>query len=164
MAFHYRLQKILDFRIRKKEEQLQEVLKAQQEVSRVEQLIKSNEQEILNTRENMKKDSPLMYERYDLFLKHLYEEGERLEVMLKEAQEKLEEEKLKLIEREKDVKIIEKHKEKMKDAYKEEEKKAELKTFSDVGVQRHFQKTRDNQEEEEALQELIKKFENNELT
>ena len=54
MPFVYRLQKILDFRIRKKEEQLLVVLKAQQEVRLAEQKILENEQEIQATIETRK--------------------------------------------------------------------------------------------------------------
>lgn len=42
MPFRYRLQKFLEIRIRKKEEQLQEVIKAQAEVDRIELLIIKN--------------------------------------------------------------------------------------------------------------------------
>ena len=58
-----------------------------------------------------------------------------------------------LIEREKDVKILEKHKEKMKEAYLAEEKASELKRLSEVAVQKHFQKTRE-QDEDNYLEEL----------
>jgi flagellar biosynthesis chaperone FliJ len=54
MPFVYRLQKILDFRIRKKEEQLLVVQKAQQEVYMAEQRIRENEAEIQQTIENRK--------------------------------------------------------------------------------------------------------------
>ncbi len=46
MPFVYRLQKILDFRIRKKEEQLLAVQRAQQEVHIAEQNILKNNKEI----------------------------------------------------------------------------------------------------------------------
>ena len=45
MPFVYRLQKILDFRIRKKEEQLLVVQKAQQEVYLAKQRIRENEED-----------------------------------------------------------------------------------------------------------------------
>ena len=54
MPFVYRLQKILDFRIRKKEEQLLVVQKAQQEVYLAEQKIRENEAEIQQTVQNRK--------------------------------------------------------------------------------------------------------------
>ena len=45
MPFRYRLQKILDFRIRKKEEQLQVVRNAQALVLKIEGLIERNNQQ-----------------------------------------------------------------------------------------------------------------------
>ena len=54
MPFVYRLQKILDFRIRKKEEQLLVVQKAQQAVYIAEQKIRENEEEIQLTIKNKK--------------------------------------------------------------------------------------------------------------
>ena len=95
-----------------------------------------------------------MYEAYDNYLKHLYVKGENLEADRQKAQEALDEEKDKLRELEKAVKVLEKHKEHSKEAYIEEEKKAELKQLSEVAIQKYFAKTRQQQEEE--LQELLK--------
>lgn len=153
MPFHYRLQKILDFRIKKKEEQLQVVILAQQEIYRIEGLIDKNNREITATRENMRKADFMMMEAYDNYLKHLYEKGEQLEVQKQEAIEKLEIEKEILVELEKAVKVLEKHKERALDAYKEEEKVTELKRLSEVAVQKHFAKTKELNEEE-LLEEL----------
>ena len=153
MPFVYRLQKILDFRIKKKEEQLEEVRKAQAEVQRIEGLIEQNKMDILSTRDNMRQADPMMYESYDNFLKSLYDKGEQLEAERQEAEKKLEEEKLKLVELEKAVKVLEKHKEKAHDAYKEEEKRAEMKKLDEVGSQKHFAKMLTRQEEE-MLEEL----------
>lgn len=153
MPFKYRLQKVIEYRIRKKEEQLQIVIKAQAEVARIEGLIEQNKQAVIQTRQDMRSANPIMYESYDNFLHHLYEVGEQLEVQKQEAIKRLEEEKKILVEREKDIKILEKHKEKMKEAYIAEEKAAELKRLSEVAVQKHFAKTRAN-EEEAYLEEL----------
>ena len=153
MPFRYRLQKILDFRIKKKEEQLQVVIQAQQEVARIEGLIDQNNQNIMSTRANMRKADFMMMEAYDNYLKHLYEVGEELEVQKQHALDNLQVEKDKLIEREKEVKVLEKHKERALEIYKEEEKNIELKRLSEVAVQKHFAKTRDLKEEE-LLEEL----------
>lgn len=153
MPFHYRLQKILDFRIKKKEEQLQVVILAQQEVYRIDGLIDKNNNDITSTRENMRKADFMMMEAYDNYLKHLYEKGEQLEAQKQEAIEKLEAEKEILIELEKAVKVLEKHKERALESYKEEEKVIELKRLSEVAVQKHFAKTKELKEEE-LLEEL----------
>ena len=139
MPFVYRLQKILDFRIRKKEEQLLAVQRAQREVTIAEQNITKNNQEIELTKEHQKKADYLMFEAYDKFIHYLWEKGKELEVIKEEKIRKLQEEIHKLVELEKAVKVLEKHKEKNKEAYLEEEKAAELKMLSEIAVQRHFQ-------------------------
>ena len=153
MPFRYRLQKFLEIRIRKKEEQLQEVIKAQSEVDRIELLIIKNNKDIQDTRVNMRKSDPMMYEGFDNFLKHLYEIGEQLELEKQEAIKKLEEEKEKLREREKEVNVLEKHKEHKREEYLQEQKALELKQLNEIGAQKHFAKSREKQEEE-MLDEL----------
>lgn len=157
MPFYYRLQKMLDFRIRKKDEQLQVVLKAQNEVYRIEGLIAANNKEISQTKINMKKADFTLLEAYDNYIKHLYEIDEKLQEDKKYAEEILRQEKLKLIELEKAVKVLEKHKEHKKDEYIEEEKKAELKQFSEIGIQKFFIKNKEKKEDE--LLEELKKIE-----
>lgn len=147
MPFYYRLQKILDFRIKKKEEQLQAVILAQNEVARIQSLIDKNNIEIASTKENMRKADFMMLEAYDTFLKHLYDKADVLQQEKNHALDILEQEKEKLKELEKAVKVLEKHKEHAYEDYKEEEKNKELKVLSEVGTQRHFGKTRDLNEE-----------------
>ena len=149
MPFRYRLQKVLDFRIKKKEEQLQEVLKAKNEVDRIQSLIDLNNQEILGVINIMRSTKDFrMMDSYDKYLKHLYEKGEELEKQKQEAIRLLEIEQEKLVEREKEVKVLEKHKENSLEEYRLEERRAETKLLSEVGVQKHFQKTRERKEEE----------------
>ncbi len=158
MPFQYRLQKILEFRIRKKEEQLQEVRKAQALVLKIEALIERNNKEIASTRTNMRKADFIMYEAYDNYLKHLYVIDENLQIDLRNAQEVLEEEKEKLRKLEQAVKILENHKERAREANLEEEKAKELKMLSEIAVQRHFIKTRDEKEEEEKIMEQLRQL------
>ncbi len=147
MPFRYRLQKALDFRIRAKDQQLQVVIIAQQEVYKVEGMIELNNREIDTTKTNMRQADAFMLEAYDRFLKSLYEKGTQLEEEKQKALEVLAEEKRKLTQAEKDVKVLEKHKERMHEIYKEEEKAAELKRLSEVAVQRFFARHREEQEE-----------------
>ncbi len=156
MPFRYRLQKVLDFRIRKKEEQLLVVQKAQQAVFIAEENIRKNNEEIRETQINMRKADPLMYDIYDKYLIHLWEKAEQLEQIRAEAQRILDMEKAKLVKLEQAVKVLEKHKEKNKEAYIEEEKKAELKGYSELGVQRFFHQSQERLEEEEL--ELLKQL------
>ena len=125
MPFRYRLQKVLDFRINQKEEQRMKVQKAQQAVYQAEQDIKKNNQDILDTKEGMRAADPRMYETYDNFLKHLWKKAEQLESVRQELQKKLDIEIQKLVKCEQAVKVLEKHKEKNKEAYLQEEKAAE---------------------------------------
>lgn len=159
MPFVYRLQKILDFRIRKKEEQLLVVLKAQHEVNLAEQRILENQQEIQETIENRKTADFKMMEYYDKYLHHLWDKADALEAERQRLQAILDEEKAKLVKCEQAVKVLEKHKEKQKDAYLEEEKARELKQFSEIGVQRFFIHSREQNEENEELQKIIEETE-----
>lgn len=160
MPFVYRLQKILDFRIRKKEEQLLVVLKAQQAVYEAEERIRQNEAEIQQTIESKRTADFRMMEYYDKYLHHLWDKAEALEAERQRLQAILDEEKQKLVKCEQEVKVLEKHKEKQKDAYLEEEKKQELKQFSEIGVQRFFIHKREAEEDLEAeVQKIIEEAE-----
>ena len=150
MPFRYRLQKILDFRIRKKEEQVLVVQKAQSVVFQVEEKIRQNDQEILDTKNGMRTADPRMFEYYDKYLDHLWEKAEKLKQELIEAERILNIEKQKLVKLEQGVKVLEKHKEKSREAYLAEEKAAELKQYSELGVTRFFRQSQERIEEEEA--------------
>jgi len=160
MPFVYRLQKILDFRIRKKEEQLLVVLKAQNEVRMAEQRILENQQEIDATVENRKTADFKMMEYYDKYLHHLWDKADALEAERQRLQAILDEEKAKLVKCEQAVKVLEKHKEKQKDAYLEEEKAKELKQFSEIGVQRFYIHSQEKIEDEALeIQKIIEETE-----
>ncbi len=157
MPFRYRLQKILDFRINQKEEQRMKVQKAQQAVYQAEQDIKKNNQDISDTKEGMRVANPMMYESYDNFLQHLWQKAEQLEAVRQDLQKKLDIEVQKLVKCEQAVKVLEKHKEKNKEIYLAEEKAAELKQFSELGVTRFFKQSQERAEEEEK--EVLKQLE-----
>ena len=163
MPFRYRLQKILDLRKMKKEEQLIAVVKAQNEVARIENLILKNNQDIATTRQNMRQADFTMLETYDTFLKHLYVKGEELEVQKQEALVKLQEEKDKLMELEKAVNVLEKHKERLKELYIKEQNALELKQLSEIGSQRHFMHKVEEQQEAEMLRQLQAELNPNEV-
>ena len=96
MPFVYRLEKILDFRIRKKEEQLLVVLKAQQAVYEAEEKIRQNELEIQQTIQSRRTADYKMMEYYDNYLHHLWDKAEALEAERQRLQDILDEEKKKL--------------------------------------------------------------------
>ncbi len=146
MPFRYRLQKILNYRENQREEQRLKVQKAQAAVNEAENNIKNNNQAIVDTKNGMRSADPSLYDYYDKFLKHLYDEAERLEQIRQELQEILDEELKKLVKCEQNVKVLEKHKDKNKEIYLQEEKAEELKQFSELGVTRFFRKKTENQQ------------------
>lgn len=150
MPFRYRLQKILEFRIRKKEEQEAVVQKAQQAVHQAEMDIKQNNDEITQTAQAKRMADYRMMEYYDKYLHHLWDKAEELEKKREEAQKVLDEEMEKLVKCEQEVKVLENHKEKKKEQFIAEEKAAELKMFSELGVQRHFIRAKENEQEEDS--------------
>lgn len=145
-----------------KEEQLMVVQKAQNAVREAEQRIQENELEIQQTNQNKRKEKDFrMMEYYDKYLHHLWDKAEALEAERQRLQAILDEEEQKLIKLEQAVKVLEKHKEKQREAYLEEEKSIELRQFSEIGVQRFFIQGRERAEDEEA--ELKKLLEEDEL-
>ena len=159
MPFVYRLQKVLDFRIRKKEEQLMILQKAQQALYEAEADIQRNNAEIEATKQNQRHADFTMMEAYDNYLHHLWEKAEQLELVRQEKEEIVQQEMQKLVELEQAVKVLEKHKEKSRDAYIAEEKAAELKNMSELGVQRYFQQSRETREEQELLEQYQREIE-----
>lgn len=162
MPFVYRLQKVLDFRIRKKEEQLMVLQKAQQALFMAEADIQKNNEEIAITKQNQRHADFTMMEAYDNYLHHLWEKGEQLEIVRQEKEQIVQQETVKLIELEQAVKVLEKHKEKSKEAYVGEQKAIEQKSMSELGVQRYFQQTRETREEQELLEQMQKELEDEE--
>ena len=159
MPFVYRLQKVLDFRNRKKEEQLMVLQKAQQALYEAEADIQRNNAEIEATKQNQRHADFTMMEAYDNYLHHLWEKAEQLELVRQEKEEIVQQAMQKLVELEQAVKVLEKHKEKSRDAYIAEEKAAELKNMSELGVQRYFQQSRETREEQELLEQYQREIE-----
>jgi flagellar protein FliJ len=155
MPFVYRLQKILNFRIQKKKEQLEAVKRAEREVQRIQNEIDKNKNLIVVLRQNMFTAHHTMMESYDRYIKHVYEIIDDLEFQKELAIRKLNREKEKLLELEKAVKVLEKHKEKAYDAFKDEENKTEMKRLDEVAGLKHYAKTQAKiLDELEELQEI----------
>jgi len=164
MPFRYRLQKILEIRIRKKEEQLQAVIKAQEEVDRIELLIVQNLEQIKTLNLQMKSADPMMYDNYDKFIKHLWEEDEKLKQQKQEATTALEKEKELLKLREREVNVLEKHKEHKKENYIKEQKALELKELNEIGSQKYFIRKRNEREELELEEERQENLNNDKFS
>ena len=155
--FVYRLEKVLKYRINKKEEQLQRVIAAQRKVEQIQGEINKNKKMIVTLRQNMLTADHTMLEQHDIYIKHLYEIIDDLEIQKAKAIKKLEEEKRILEELEKSIKALEKHKEKSYERWKEEERIAEMKLMDEVGSQKHFQKMLERKEEEE-IDEILNEY------
>ena len=154
MPFKYRLDKVLKYRIQKRDEQLNVVIEAQKEVQRIQAEIDKNKNSVALLRKTIYTAHHTLMENYDNYIKHLDEIIAQLEIKKQEAIDRLNEEKEKLAELEKAVKVLEKHKEKMLEQYKEEEKKAEMKILNEVAGQKHYakmqEKIREQLEEDET--------------
>ena len=156
MAFKYRLEKVIKYRIQKRDEQLDIVRKAQNEVRRIQAEIDKNKNSVALLRKNIYSAHHTLMENYDIYIKHLDEIIAQLEIDKQAAIDRLNEEKEILAELEKAVKVLEKHKEKMHEQYKEEEKKAEMKILNEVAGQKHYAKMQEkiqDQLEEEGMLE-----------
>ena len=108
----------------------------------------------------MRQADPMMFEQYDKFIKHLWEEDKKLQIQKQEAIEALEKEKEILRIKEQEVNVLEKHKEHQKEDYIKEEKARELKELNEIGSQKFFIKNREIKEEQELL-EYLEMQENN---
>ena len=155
MPFRYNLEKILKYRITKRDEQLEIVKQAQMELNRICQEIAQKYQEIAGVQADMKKAPIQQYDMYDKFIKHLYKQLEELEEKKKAAEQKLKEEQDKLTECEQNVKVLEKHKEKKKEEYEKEQKEIEMKQLNETASIKHFRMQREKQEELE-MEEYLK--------
>jgi len=158
VAFKYRLEKVIKYRIQKRDEQLNVVIAAQKEVQRIQAEIDKNKNSVALLRKTIYSAHHTLMENYDTYIKHLDEIIAQLEIKKQEAIDRLNEEKEKLAELEKAVKVLEKHKEKMLVQYKEEEKKAEMKILNEVAGQKHYAKMQEKikeqlEEDEEGMLE-----------
>lgn len=158
--FVYRLEKVLKYRIMKKEEQLQVVIRCKREVQRIQGEIDKNKATVVSLRQTMFQSDHTLLDSYDKYIKHLYNIIDKLEEDKRRAIKRLREEEEKLAELEKAIKSLEKHKEKKYEEWKEEQKQMEMKILNEVGAQKHFIKMRERQEEE-AIEDLLDEEERN---
>ena len=162
MPFRYNLQKILNFRITKRDEQIEIVKRAQMEVERIQGEIDKKYQEVAGVQADMRKAQHMMLDFYDKYIKHLYVQIAELERQKEEAEQKLEEEQKKLTECEQNVKVLEKHKEKKKEESDKEQKEIEMKQLNETASIKHFRMKREKDEElelEEKLREMKDSYE-----
>ena len=138
MPFRYRLQNIYNMRERKKKEQEQVVNEAQNGVRKVQARLEVKVTERENVREQRKTVNPMMLDNIDKLLVRYAEQIAEIKVELEEANRllKVEEDKLAICRQE--LEALEKHRERAKEEWLEEEKQAEMKMLDEVASQRYF--------------------------
>ena len=82
MAFKYRFEKVLAFRIMKQKEQEEAVKKAELEVQRIQTVINKTKNDIVVLGQSKFSASHIMIENYDNYIKHLYNELEKTEKLI----------------------------------------------------------------------------------
>lgn len=168
MPFRYRLIQVYNLRERKKKEQEQKVIQAQQRVRDVEIAIENKKNEIRSVRQNMMTSHHTLMDVHDKYLYRLNQELDQLYDDLKVAEQQLMYEKQLLLKAQADLEALIKHREKKHQEYLEEEKQMEMKQLNEVAGQRYFraqqleqQELLDEQEaelerlEEERLEALL---------
>jgi len=153
VPFRYRFEKVLKYRIQKRDEQFNAVREAQNAVIKIQAEIDGHVNTINLLRKSMRSAPHYLMENYDVYIKHLNDVVQQLEEEKQKAIERLEEEKEKLRELEKAVNVLEKHKEKAREVYKEEEKRAEMKILDEVATQRYFAQKQERLAEELSEEE-----------
>ena len=135
MPFKYRLQKVLELREQRLEDAKTAFQKASSAVIEVEKKIKKNERDILEIRKRLAsgktEGSPAIYINR---LKYLQNKAEKLEQELERAKNKLEEAKQKMVKAQQDKEILERHKQKEKKKYQDEEDRKEQIDLNERGL------------------------------
>ncbi len=138
MPFRYRLQNIYNMRERKKKEQEQVVNEAQNAVRKVQVRLDAKVAEREDVRHQRKTVNPMMLDNIDKLLVRYAEQIAEIKVELDEANRLLKEEEDKLAICRQELEALEKHREKAKEEWLEEEKIAEMKMLDEVASQRYF--------------------------
>ena len=102
----------------------------------------------------MRQADPMMYEQFDNFIKHLWEEDKKLQEQKQEAINELNKQKDILRIKEQEVNVLEKHKEHQKENYIQEQKALELKELNEIGSQKFFIRNKEKKEDEEYQEYL----------
>lgn len=152
--FVYRLQKVFELRERKKKEQEQRVIDAQKKVRAVEAAIEEKRKESREVQNNMLNSPHTLMAVHDQYLHTLNQKIELLHMDLTMAQQELHEERQRLIKAQADLEALIKHREKMEEEWREEEKRLELKMLDEVAGQRYFRAQLAQMEEQQALDAL----------
>jgi flagellar protein FliJ len=138
MPFRYKLQKLYGMRERKKKEQEQVVQEAEAAVRKVQAKLNAKLQEQADVRQQRQQIDAMMLERIDLYLQHLVVKIQEIQVEVDQAKQKLKDEEALLAQYHMELEALEKHKEKAKETWLEEEKAREMKVLDEIASQRYF--------------------------
>jgi flagellar export protein FliJ len=125
-------------RERKKKEQEQVVNEAQNAVRKVQVRLDAKVSEREDVRHQRKTINPMMLDTIDKLLVRYAEQIVEIKTELDEANRILKEEEEKLAICRQELEALEKHKERAKEEWLEEEKQAEMKMLDEVASQRYF--------------------------
>jgi flagellar protein FliJ len=136
--FVYRLQKVYELRERHKKEQEQRVNEAVALTRKAEVQKQAKLQEIQTLVEELRRTPPMMMEMGIKYKEKLKEQLVQLEEVYQDALRNQQAEEAKLAEAHQALEALEKHKEKCKEEWQEEQKIIEMKQLDEVGSQRYF--------------------------
>ncbi|MFN9691438.1 MAG: flagellar export protein FliJ [Vampirovibrionales bacterium] len=138
MPFRYRLQNIYNLRERKKKEQEQVVNEAQNAVRKVQVRLDAKVAEREDIRHQRKTINPMMLDNIDKLLVRYAEQILEIKTELDEANRILKEEEEKLTLCRQELEALEKHRDRAREEWLEEEEQAEMKMLDEVASQRYF--------------------------
>ena len=149
MPFRYRLQNIYNLRERKKKEQEQVVNDAQNAVRKVQVRLDAKVAEREDVRQQRKTANPMMLDNIDKLLIRYAEQIVEIKTELEDVQRILAEEEAKLAICRQELEALEKHRERAKEEWLEEENQAEMKLLDEVASQRYFRQMVESAQEAE---------------
>ncbi len=158
MPFRYRLQNIYNLRERKKKEQEQVVNDAQNAVRKVQVRLDAKVAEREDVRHQRKTANPMMLDNIDKLLIRYAEQIVEIKTELEEVQRILKEEEAKLAICRQELEALEKHRERAKEEWLEEENQAEMKLLDEVASQRYFRQMVESAQEAVDLGEGDESF------
>jgi flagellar protein FliJ len=149
MPFRYRLQNIYNLRERKKKEQEQVVNDAQNAVRKVQVRLDAKVAEREDVRQQRKTANPMMLDNIDKLLIRYAQQIVEIKTELEDVQRILAEEEAKLAICRQELEALEKHRERAKEEWLEEENQAEMKLLDEVASQRYFRQMVESAQEAE---------------
>ena len=148
--FVYRLKKVFELRERRVKEQEQKVIDAKKVVAEIQAKIDDKKKEAVLVRQNMATTPHTLLEAHHVYIQKCNKDVRLLEMDKNEANAKVKVETDELKKRQAELEALEKHKEKAKEEWLEEQKAIEMKKLDEVASQRYFRNQQIAAEEEAA--------------